>query len=303
MLSHTLPILVLAFNRPDLLKDQLEFLNSHNCSTVYISIDGPRKGKFNEDSLVAECIDLARKYIPENRINIFSANQGCRLGVVGGINWFFERESCGLILEDDVRFNPLFLHFAAVALSRYEFEFSVGSISGYTPIDLSQNECMGANTFFHPYFSSWGWATWRSRWEKYSLEQSDWEQVLLEKRMPRLERTFWREKFSSVFDDSMDTWDYQFILSNFRFGWNTLVPRANLVTNVGFRPDATHTRNHRDFALNEAFDLDVNEHDWPNSTVANDEISRIILRRQYGVRVDLFSLIKHQIKAIIYRFV
>ena len=302
MPTNNLPILVLAFNRPDLLKEQLDFLGNQNCSNIYISIDGPRDGREDEASLVNDCIELARKCIPDDKINFFDVNQGCRLGVVGGINWFFRKESSGLILEDDVRFNPLLLQFTANALSKYEYDSRVGSISGYTPLNLSQVECMGANSFFHPYFSSWGWATWKTRWEKYSLDPTDWKQVLSDKKMSKLEKAFWSKKFSSVFDNSMDTWDYQFIFSNFKFGWNTLVPRINLVANVGFRPDATHTHNYREFHLSKALDLDLHEHYWPSSTIVVDGISRNILRSQYGVRIDSISSIRHKVKALFYRF-
>ena len=71
MNSRDLPILVLAFNRPDLLKEQLEFLKGLSCTNVYISLDGPRDAQPEETLLVSNCIQLARMYVPEDKLNIF----------------------------------------------------------------------------------------------------------------------------------------------------------------------------------------------------------------------------------------
>lgn len=297
-----LPVLILAFNRPDLLKEQLEFLGEHNCSNLYISLDGPRLNRPEDNELVSSCIRIAKMHVPEDRLNIFESNQGCRLGVAGGIDWFFQKESSGLILEDDVRFDPFLLEFISDSLLRYEFDFEVGSISGFSPLELTQHECKGANSYFHPYFSSWGWATWKSRWDNYSLESSKWEDFVSFKNMPSIEKSFWNSKFVSVFNNSLDTWDYQFILTNFKFGWRTLVPRFNLVSNVGFRPDGTHTHNHRDFHIGQIPSSDFCDSEWPVSNVIDCKIARKVLSCQYGVRTDLVSRMKHRVKSIIYRF-
>ncbi|CAN1484218.1 hypothetical protein MCERE3_00032 [Candidatus Nanopelagicaceae bacterium] len=302
MRINNLPILVLAFNRPDLLKEQLEFLKSQKCSNLYISIDGPRVDRPGEALLVSSCIQLARMNVPEDRLNIYEFNQGCKLGVVGGIKWFFEKESSGLILEDDIRFNPILLEFVADSLIRYEFDFEVGSISGFSSLELSRKESLGANSYFHPYFSSWGWATWKSRWDYYSLESSNWQELESFKSMSSLEKSFWNKKFVSVFNDSLDTWDYQFILAGLKYGWKTLVPRINLVANVGFRPDGTHTRNHREFHLGNIALSEFRENEWPDSNSIDSKIARMVLQSQYGVRSNLLSRVKYLVKVFFYRF-
>ena len=302
MIKNTLPILVLAFNRPDLLKELLGVLKSNNCTNVYVSIDGPRDSNENDTRLVSECVQIARCYVDENRLNVSALNRGCKLGVVAGIEWFFGIESAGLILEDDIRFNSQFLEFIATSLEKYEYILEVGSISGFTPLEPGNQIPNGSDSYFHPYFSSWGWATWKSRWDFYELNPSDWKAILAEKKMLPAERNFWAGKFDLVFKNQIDTWDYQFIYASFKYDWKTLVPKENLISNVGFREDATHTKNLREFRVSNKSYLNFGSSSWPTSTSINEKIASRVLNAQYGVKLDLFSRIKFSLKAFLRRF-
>lgn len=303
MIENTLPILVLAFNRPDLLKGLLDLLKSSNCTNVYVSIDGPRRENENDTHLVSECVQIARYYVDEDHLNVCTVNRGCKLGVVAGIEWFFGAESAGLILEDDIRFNLKFLEFIAASLEKYEYNLGVGSISGFTPLGLSNQVSGSSDSYFHPYFSSWGWATWKSRWNFYDLNPSDWKRVLSEMKMSPAERNFWTNKFDLVFNNQIDTWDYQFIYASFKYGWKTLVPRENLISNIGFREDATHTKNHRDFPVSSKPNFNFASSSWPTTTSVDEKMAIRVLRSQYGVKLDLFSRIRYSLKVFLRRFI
>jgi len=302
MIENALPILVLAFNRPDLLEGLLDELKSNNCTNVYVSIDGPRDENENDTRLVSECVQIARCYVNEDHLNVCTVNLGCKLGVVAGIEWFFKVESAGLILEDDIRFNSEFLQFIAASLEKYEYNLEVGSISGFTPLGLNSQVSESSDCYFHPYFSSWGWATWKSRWNFYDLNPSDWKVVLSNMKMSPAERNFWANKFDLVFKNQIDTWDYQFIYASFKYGWKTLVPRENLISNVGFREDATHTKNYREFRVSNKSNFHFASSSWPATTSIDEKIAIRVLRSQYGVKSDFFSHIRYSLTAFLRRF-
>ena len=52
---------------------------------------------------------------------------------------------------------------------------------------------------------------------------------------------YWTEKFENTFRGKIDTWDYQWIFTCWREGRVTIFPAVNLVRNIGFGKDATHT--------------------------------------------------------------
>jgi hypothetical protein len=53
---------------------------------------------------------------------------------------------------------------------------------------------------------------------------------------------FWSGVFQAVADEKIDTWDYQWQFSLWQHNGLAISPGANLVTNIGFGTDATHTR-------------------------------------------------------------
>ncbi len=101
------------------------------------------------------------------------------------------------------------------------------------------------------YFSQiggiWGWATWRSEWQRYDRYLVDWPE-LRERRMleeifdePRVVE-FWTQIFDAMHENrGPDTWDYQWLYTGLKNNSLTIIPNVNLVTNIGFGEGATHT--------------------------------------------------------------
>jgi hypothetical protein len=102
------------------------------------------------------------------------------------------------------------------------------------------------------YFTSfphlWGWATWRRVWDNYNFYIKDWPNVsptrFLKDLIPsRYYADKWKENFEKVFNGKIDTWDYQFVFMLWLRKQLSISPKNNLVTNIGFGPNATHTTN------------------------------------------------------------
>ena len=56
----------------------------------------------------------------------------------------------------------------------------------------------------------------------------------------------WSEKFDIIHSGVVDTWDVQWMYTCWRQRGLSIVPNVNLISNIGFRPDATHTKNASD---------------------------------------------------------
>ena len=134
------PILVTAFNRPDFLEKTLAALTNFECTLVYISIDGARHATEGDSLLVEKCRELAYNFNaghPE-RVRFSEKNLGCGLSMSSAIQWFFETEEAGIILEDDIGFDIGFLNTMDYCLHKFEYRVDIGSISGLNPLTDNQ---------------------------------------------------------------------------------------------------------------------------------------------------------------------
>jgi GT2 family glycosyltransferase len=114
------PVVIIGFNRPDLLSSVLSNRNLAD-RRVYISIDGPRIEE--EANVVQESIKVASAYLeihPAGKLQFSSINLGCRRGVTAAIDWAFSFEESLIILEDDIVPSDFFFYFIN---ERYVFFF------------------------------------------------------------------------------------------------------------------------------------------------------------------------------------
>ncbi|MDB9937289.1 hypothetical protein OAD13_04475, partial [Candidatus Pelagibacter sp.] len=59
-----------------------------------------------------------------------------------------------------------------------------------------------------------------------------------------VERIFWEKIFDKVYKNEINSWAYPYLLNNFYLNRLTIVPRYNLVKNIGFGKNATNTNKH-----------------------------------------------------------
>jgi hypothetical protein len=245
------PILVTGFNRPDLLELVLDKLTFANCSNVYIAIDGPRESFELDMPKVLACRELAESFNSLNpeRNRLLQSNLGCGLAMSSAIDWFFDNVEEGIIIEDDIDFDISFLETMDFLLSKLSDDLEVGSITGLNPISsLLPPEMLADEDSFisHPFFSSWGWGTWKNRWQKYEFDlnvnHSYLSEFFMIKRFGILGGRYFNSKLSAVRSGKVDTWDYQFLDMQLRHNLRCIAPVINQIANLGFRDDATHTK-------------------------------------------------------------
>jgi hypothetical protein len=256
-------VLVLFFNRPDLLRTVIDRVVQARPRRVYLACDGPRDDVAGDQAAVQECRRIACEagWDCPVETRFLDRNDGCTHAVSGAITWFFEHEPEGIVLEDDCVPCPDFFRFATEMLARYRDAHQVMSISGAsfarpgprTPATPSYSFCRSS--------SVWGWATWARAWRHHrlSLTPADVD-ALRPEDLPASSRASlrgWRKRLRSCIGDRPSTWDYQWSYAQFVQRGLSVVPIANLVTNVSSE-GGTHMRRQSAWQ-----DVPAQRLDWP----------------------------------------
>jgi hypothetical protein len=165
-------------------------------------------------------------------------NLGCGRAVSSAIEWFLSKTGEGIILEDDCLPTPAFFRFAAIMLDRYRDDARVGLISGS---NMAQLVKISGEYAFSSIISCWGWATWKRTWDNYrlSIPEIRSDEPWARSAHPRMIKKLNREIRLTSSRDA-HTWDYQLLVQCLRYGQLTVVPRWNLVLNIGFDGDGAH---------------------------------------------------------------
>lgn len=271
------PILLIIFNRPDKVQALVNALSKLKPRRIYVSADGPREN-VPEDK---ERCEAARKIIreiswPSEVITNFSEkNLGCKEAVSKGITWFFEHVDEGIILEDDCIPSPSFFPFCDQLLERYRSNKEVMHINGTT--FLTPQEATNQSDSYH--FSRiphvWGWATWKRAWSMYDIDMKGIDSV--QNSFPHAK--YWKNLWKHVRNKKIDTWDAQWVYSIMSNGGLTITPTDNLIENIGFDGDATHTKTGNAFARKAAIVDTVLTH--PAAIVIDEAADEKVMSKVY----------------------
>lgn len=246
-MSTVSPILFLVFNRPDTTSVVFQAIRAARPKRLYVAADGPRASRAGEAALCEEVrrIATAVDWPCELKILMRAENLGCKLAVSSAIDWYFEQEPEGIILEDDCVPDPTFFTYCDELLERYRDDLHVMCISGANFISAEWTP--EESYYFSRYVHIWGWASWRRAWAHYDVKMSDWQsggrRELIAQWFPadRRAQDTWASIFDRVAAGKIDTWDYQWVYACWRHAGLSCMPRGNLIRNIGFGLDATHT--------------------------------------------------------------
>ncbi len=246
----TEPVLVMAFNRPDLLEIVFARLREVRPSRVFLAVDGPRIDRPGERALVEASRDLASMldWGCEVRTLFQDTNLGCGRGVSTALSWFFEQVDRGIVLEDDVLPDATFFEFCGSLLDRYQTDSRVFAVSGCNVVPRSKLARPQDPYRFSQIPVVWGWATWRRSWAQHRLDVSGWRRRLPISRLIKrvgyspTSALFWGSEFELTARGNVDTWDWQLTQAAMISGQLTATSNVNLVENLGFGAGATHTK-------------------------------------------------------------
>lgn len=304
-------VLFLVFNRPDTTAQVFEAIRQAKPPRLYVAADGPREEREGEAERVAKVREIATTvdWPCEVKTLFREKNLGCKYAVSGAITWFFEQEEQGIILEDDCLPHPDFFLYCESLLDRYSSDERVSAITG-------SNFQNGINRGSHSYYFStyvniWGWASWARAWRFYDLDMMFWLEWRRSQRWPLLfpdgvERRYWERIFDRMFSQRIDTWDYAWLASVLYHGGLTATPNVNLISNIGFGTDATHTTSESNFlSQNETSSMGHIAH--PDSIVQDFLADRYLFDHAFNGKLYRFpwSLLHLPRRAtgFVYRFV
>lgn len=240
------PILFIVFNRLDTTKKVFEQIRKIKPLKFYVASDGPR----NEAEKIK--VIQVREFIMNNidwncevKTRFRDENLGVGFGPNDAINWFFSEEESGIILEDDCLPSTSFFRFCSELLDLYKENKKIGVIQGFNPFP---KENFPYSYFFSKYDLKWGWATWKDRWQFQDIYTTDWPQVKKSNFLDeisqgnRFVKLYWEAIFDQIHRNPHMAWDTQFTYQMLKRGLITIVPKKNIILNIGYGDNASSTK-------------------------------------------------------------
>jgi len=240
-------ILLLIFNRPDVTKKVFEAIRKIKPEKLYIAADGPRVGKLYEKENCNKARKITEKIDWKCKVKRLYRNRnlGCKDAVGGAITWFFENVNEGIILEDDCLPSLSFFGYCESMLERYRDDRRIMVISGTNVVGKWKHNLQDYH--FSNYGGICGWATWKRAWKYYDPSMKLWKtkaaresikNILVNKYQYRVRL----RQFEETYENKVNSWAYRWSFSKLLQSGLSVVPSRNLVTNIGFGPNATHTK-------------------------------------------------------------
>ncbi len=246
-LTHS-PVLFIIYNRYETTLLTFEAIKNAKPPRLYIAADGPKNIESQKICNLTRSIIHLIDWECDVKTLFRNENVGCKIAVSTAIDWFFLNEEMGIILEDDCLPSSDFFRFCDELLLKYQFDNNISIISG---CNFQHGKKWGKNSY---YFSNlthiWGWASWRRVWDSYDVNLKNHEIQFAEKILKNIFHDNrivkkWLIIFKDLKIKKIDTWDYQFAFLNFFNNRLSIIPNVNLIKNIGFDGNATHT-----FSLN-----------------------------------------------------
>ena len=244
-------ILFIIFNKIEETKQVFNAIRKQKPLRLFIAADGPRPSKESE----TERCQQVRQWVLDSidwkcdvKLLFRDKNVGCGRGPSEAITWFFSHVDEGIILEDDCLPNETFFTFCKQLLDTYRDNKEVSIISGNN-FQKIQPTTINSDYYFSVFPSSNGWATWKRSWEGFDYHLSSWPKINKRKLKHFLFREneysqWWLDYFSWLYKNRPDDmWDFQFHYLCMIRNQLAIIPGVNLVKNIGYGPDATHSQN------------------------------------------------------------
>jgi len=240
------PVCVFSYKRLDSLKECIENLKLCRYSEeteLFIFNDGPKNPK--DETIIEEVRTYLKKVKGFKTIELYFSptNRGLANSIISGVTSVIEKYGKVIVLEDDLIVTPNFLTFMNQTLDFYKENADVFSISGFS-LPLKAPENFKYDVYFLPRACSWGWATWKEKWQQVDWTISDYN-------------TFSRNKKSIAdfnnggsdlsgmlkkqMEGKIDSWAIRWCYNQFKMHSYTAYPVISKVNNMGFNSEATNT--------------------------------------------------------------
>lgn len=289
-------VLIIAFNRPETTLKVLQRVSEAKPKKLYLSLDGPRPDNVEDVTNQNRILDMFDNldWNCELKINKSENNLGCKYGPAAAIDWFFENEEEGIILEDDILVDPSFFTYCDILLEKYRDNELIGLICATNFSKAKIDESYSFSYFNH----IWGWASWRRAWKKNNLEMTEWpkdrKEVVYNIFKEFKSTKFWNYHFDKAYANKIDAWDYQWLYSCWANNMMAILPNKSLAVNIGFGSEATHTKTMPKFAQGNTVNTMQFPMNNPKLVVQNTIVDDNIKIKVFNIR--WFEIMKNIIR-------
>ena len=290
------PVVLFVYKRYEHTEKVLKSLNKNLLaeeSELFIFCDGARAEKDKAD--VEKTREVVRNFISNNSfknvdVRFSEKNSGLATSVINGVTEIINKYGNVIVLEDDLITTKDFLVYMNSALDFYKNNKKIWSISGFSffdpeTIDYPHDIYMGYRG------CSWGWATWKDRWDLVDWKVSDYNKFKI--------NPFMRHKFTISGNDMPGMLDKQMkgFISSWAIRWcyqqnklkmYTVFPKYTKIQNIGTDGSGTHSGNNHSY--------DVNLVEGTSCNFENLDTDKNVLKA-YHAKFDL--PLKNRIKAYI----
>jgi len=242
----TTPVAFFIFNRPDTTAQVFEQIRQARPQKLLVIADGPRPDRPDD----SEACAATRAILDDvdwdcDIITRFAdTNLGCKDCVASGLDWVFATVDEAIVLEHDTLPHPTFFRYCQELLAKYRDDERFMMLSGCN-FQFGGNQTEHSY-YFSPYIHCWGWATWRRAWQLYDRQMTAWPKIrsnlVYDLFGDQTAALYWTRIFDLTYQGYINTWDYQWVYSCWVQSSLTILPNVNLVSNIGFGTQATHTK-------------------------------------------------------------
>jgi len=297
-------VLLIIFNRPDTTQKVFEAIRKAKPKKLFVASDGPRPEKQGEKEKCEECRRIATNIDWDCDLHTLfrTENVGCGHGPSEAMNWFFSQVDNGIVLEDDCVPHYSFFRYCNQLLNYYKNDPSVMHIGG-TNSQFGRKRGTGSY-YFSKYPHIWGWATWKHAWEKfkYSFTKEDenkLKEIFEEYDFTNAEKEYWLKHWELVKNgERRDIWDIQWTFSCWLNQGKTIVPNVNLISNIGFNNEATHTKNEGS-KLSQLRTEDIGVIKHPKNNSIDTKADRFTFENYNLLKVPLLNRLRHALSKFV----
>ena len=298
------PLVLIIYNRYDCTLQLIKSINNINPEKLFVIADGPKENEKNDTVKCDRVRSLIDNIGSKTKIEkIYSSkNIGLESRVVSGLNDVFSIVDRAIILEDDCIPDAAFFEYCTELLDKYEDCKDVVHIAGSKYVT---NDIQNQSYYFSKYSLEWGWATWKNRWLRYDGTMKDWPRIKKDKTFREIIKDkkvykYWQWIFENCYNGHINSWAYKWLYKNMIEKKYTIIPKYNLINNIGIGTNSTNTKfkntNTTQPLVQIAFPL---KH--PSEILFKEEFDSIQEQALYNKSVLWLELITKRLKPLISR--
>ena len=241
--AGSVPVALFVYRRHEQLRRTLACLRDSRIEQLYVFSDGPRDAAAEDDVATVRELVSGLDWI-EPVTFAQTANLGLSESIRSGLDRLFKSHDAAVVVEDDVCVAPEFYDYACRALAHYAGAGRVAGITGLRyPFSRRALDDYPFDVFLSPRFSSWAWATWKDRWERFVFDHGALRAQLAARSDLRPERAGadmrWMIEQAVVEESLTGAWDVSCAANMLLHDQYFVTPTWNMVENSGLL-EGTH---------------------------------------------------------------